>query len=170
MGRGRRHEGQRTRQGLGEEDTHCCAWLRRALRLNQLSVQSVHPGHVPQVSVVGGWACSWLVRWLALHQSLMTSMSTTIAQGAQEQLLELPLAISQHVTLLHSAPKGGESRHSCTPYASPPGRYASGTRYAAGCGRFRSCHARHLRYAASGAAHSARPRAPAAASCVARKA
>ena len=73
-----------------------------------------------------------------------------------------------HNNVIAARPRRRRRRHSCTPYASPPGRYASGTRYAAGCGRFRSCHARHLRYAASGAAHSARPRAPAAASCGAK--
>ena len=79
-----------------------------------------------------------------------------------------PTTRTPHNNVIHAAPRRRRC-HSCTPYASPPGRYASGTRYAAGCGRARSCHARHLRYAASSDAHSARPRAPAAASCVGAK-
>ena len=111
-----------------------------------------------------------LVRWLGSASELdMPSVSMYLGTLPPKRIAtRIFCRVAIYLTTCYVPSLTAHDRHSCTPYASPPGRYASGTRYAAGCGRARSCHARHLRYAASCAAHSARPRAPAAASCGAK--
>ena len=47
--------------------------------------------------------------------------------------------VAIYLTTRYVPSLSAHDRHSCTPYASPPGRYASGTRYAAGARGLAEC-------------------------------